>query len=162
MNLTPALIDTLNLEVQLASTASDIPDVESIRAWVLAVFSHEGATGELVIRIVDADEIHALNRQYRGMDKPTNVLSFPFEAPPEVPVNLLGDLVICAPVVAREAREQGKGLGAHWAHMVVHGTLHLLGYDHENDVDAEMMETRERDILAQLGYANPYATELER
>jgi len=152
----------LNLDLQLASTASDLPDVESFRAWALAVFSREGATGELVIRVVDADESQTLNRQYRSMDKPTNVLSFPFEAPPEVPVNLLGDLVICAPVVAREARQQGKRPDAHWAHMVVHGALHLLGYDHENDVDAEFMEIREREILAQLGFADPYATELER
>src|SRR5690606_20131870 len=98
----------------------------------------ERQEAELTIRIVDEEESRILNRDYRGKDKPTNVLSFPFEAPPGLDAwPLLGDLVICAPVVAREAVEQGKPLMAHWAHMVVHGVLHLLGYDHEEDEDAE-------------------------
>ena len=126
---------------------------------------------ELTIRVVGAAESRKLNRTWRGKDKPTNVLSFP-SAPiltlPRVArgragrgrgevLDELGDLAICAPVVAREAREQGKPAQAHWAHMVVHGVLHLLGYDHEVDRDAEIMEAREADILAGLGYSNPYA-----
>jgi probable rRNA maturation factor len=117
----------------------------------------------LTIRIVGAAESRRLNRTWRGKDKPTNVLSFPGEplvahgTPDASESPELGDLAICAPVVAREAREQGKAAQAHWAHMVVHGVLHLLGYDHENDRDAAVMETREAQILAQFGYRNPYA-----
>lgn len=122
----------------------------------------------LTIRIVGAAESRRLNRTWRDKDKPTNVLSFPAVPlspgasglPPRFPaknVSELGDLAICAPVVAREAREQGKSPQAHWAHMVVHGVLHLLGYDHENDRDAEVMEARETKILAQFGYPDPYA-----
>lgn len=113
-------------------------------------------TVEVSLRFVDDETIRELNRDYRGKDKPTNVLSFPFEAPPGVPTTLLGDLVICAPVVAAEAAEQGKPLTAHWAHMVVHGVLHLLGYDHIDDADAEIMEGLEVEILAGLGVPNPY------
>ena len=146
----------------MVSTDSGIPNVASFRAWTSAVASVEEAAGEMTIRVVDAAEGQALNLRYRSIDKPTNVLSFPFETPPEVPLKILGDLVICAPVVAGEAQEQGKRPVAHWAHMVVHGMLHLLGYDHENDVEAEIMESREREILAQLGFPNPYRTELEK
>lgn len=111
---------------------------------------------ELSVRIVDEDESQALNLQYRGKDKPTNVLSFPCELPDGVELPLLGDLVICAQVVAKEALEQGKVLHAHWAHMVVHGTLHLLGYDHIEDGEAEEMEAIEIQVLLELGYPNPY------
>ena len=112
----------------------------------------------LTIRVVGAAESRRLNRTWRNKDKPTNVLSFPAEPSPSGKGHgELGDLAICAPVVAREAREQGKPAQAHWAHMVVHGVLHLLGYDHENDRDAAAMETREVKILAQFGYSDPYA-----
>lgn len=107
----------------------------------------------LSIRVVGTAESRRLNRTWRGKDKPTNVLSFPA---PATQSPLLGDLAICAPVVAREAREQGKSAQAHWAHMVVHGVLHLLGYDHELDRDAAVMEARETALLANFGYANPY------
>ena len=115
--------------------------------------------GELSILLVDDDRIQALNREYRRKDYPTNVLSFPFRAPPPVQSDLLGDLVICAPVVRREAAEQGKGESAHWAHMVVHGVLHLMGYDHLQEEEAEQMEALERQVLSGLGYSDPYADE---
>ena len=114
---------------------------------------------EVTIRIVGAEESQALNHQYRGRDYPTNVLSFPFEAPAGITVPLAGDLVICAPVVETEAREQDKTLDAHWAHMVVHGMLHLQGFDHIKDDDAEVMEALEVRLLAQLGFGNPYEAE---
>ena len=119
---------------------------------------------ELSIRIVTSDEITELNHSYRHKNNPTNVLSFPFELPPGMPVdelpNILGDIAICAEVVAREADQQHKSITAHWAHMVVHGTLHLLGYDHQNDTDAAQMEALEIHILQQLDFPNPYlATE---
>jgi probable rRNA maturation factor len=132
-----------------------VPHARSFARWANAAFaagtsrSRSRAT-ELTIRVVGAAESRRLNRTWRGKDKPTNVLSFTADAP------VLGDLAICAPVVAREAREQGKSPAAHWAHMVVHGVLHLLGYDHENDRDAARMEARETKILAQLGMPNPY------
>ena len=141
--------------VQIATRRIGVPHARSFARWANAAFaaaasrSRSKAT-ELTIRVVGAAESRRLNRTWRGKDKPTNVLSFTAEAP------VLGDLAICAPVVAREAREQGKPPAAHWAHMVVHGVLHLLGYDHENDRDAERMEARETKILAQLGMPNPY------
>ena len=112
--------------------------------------------GELTVRIVDAPEATELNARYRGVDRPTNVLSFPFDTPAGVDVALLGDVVICAPVVAREASEQGKTPEAHFAHMVVHGILHLAGYDHEHASEAQRMEALERGVLASLGYPDPY------
>jgi probable rRNA maturation factor len=112
---------------------------------------------ELAIRIVDTAEGQALNRDYRGKDYATNVLSFPAELPPGVNLPLIGDLAICAPVVAREAAEQGKKPRDHWAHLTVHGTLHLLGYDHIDEAEAEAMEALETRILAGLGIADPYA-----
>jgi probable rRNA maturation factor len=112
---------------------------------------------ELSIRLVDAAEGRALNQRYRGKDYATNVLSFPVELPAGVTVPLIGDLVICAPVVAREAKEQGKSGREHWAHLTVHGVLHLMGYDHMLDMQAEVMESLECQILATLGIADPYA-----
>ncbi|MGL4679992.1 MAG: rRNA maturation RNase YbeY, partial [Plesiomonas shigelloides] len=111
------------------------------------------------IRIVDEEESHHLNLTYRGKDKPTNVLSFPFEAPPGIELPLLGDLIICRQVVEAEAVEQQKELSAHWAHMVVHGSLHLLGYDHIEDEEAEEMESLETEIMQEMGYPDPYAAE---
>ena len=116
----------------------------------------DNAAAELTVRIVDEAEITALNRQYRGKDGPTNVLSFPYEEIPGIASDLLGDVVICAPVVASESVAQDKPLEAHWAHMVIHGVLHLLGYDHHKEGEASRMESTEAELLADLGYANPY------
>jgi probable rRNA maturation factor len=140
--------------VQIATRRTGVPHARSFARWANAAFAgaapRASQSAELTIRVVGAAESRRLNRTWRGKDKPTNVLSFQADAP------VLGDLAICAPVVAREAREQGKAPAAHWAHMVVHGVLHLLGYDHENDRDAARMEAREAKILAQLGMPNPY------
>ena len=144
------------VEVQRASDAKHLPTRARLTAYAEAALAGRRDGAGLVIRIVDEPESQALNRQYRGIDKPTNVLSFPFEAPPHVPSRHIGDLVICAPMVEREAAEQGKPLEAHWAHMVVHGVLHLLGYDHQTDADAETMEGLEIAILGRLGFPNPY------
>lgn len=149
----PPMID---LELQQAGSSQTVPDEARLHAWAAAALAGKIEDAELVVRVVDEDESRELNATYRGKDKPTNVLSFPFEVPPDVPCAHLGDLVICAAVVEREAAEQGKPLDAHWAHMVVHGTLHLLGYDHIEDGEAETMEAEEIRILRQLGYADPY------
>lgn len=153
----------MSVEVEVQRIATAGPDEEAISHWVSAVLAAEGRdSGELTVRIVDAQESAELNEQYRHKSGPTNVLSFPFDCPPEVELNLLGDLVICAPVVQREAQEQHKQEQAHWAHMVVHGTLHLLGYDHLQQDEAEEMESREISIMDALGYANPYRLDEEQ
>ncbi|WP_372830585.1 rRNA maturation RNase YbeY [Pontibacterium sp.] len=144
------------VELQQEVEASDLPNETQFNDWVSAALTTRKDEAELCIRLVEADESQALNNQYRGKDKSTNVLSFPFEVPEDIPLNLLGDLVICAEVVREEALQQKKPLHDHWAHMVVHGTLHLLGYDHINDEDAEVMEQLEREILASLGIPDPY------
>jgi len=146
----------LTLDVQYACATADVPDTAAFRAWALAALDDDQTYVELVIRLVDEAESRALNQQYRGQDKPTNVLSFPFEAPPGVELDHLGDLVICATVVAREATEQHKPLDNHWAHMVVHGVLHLRGYDHQDEQQAGAMEALEKKILKGLGIADPY------
>jgi probable rRNA maturation factor len=172
----------LNVTVQFATRRTGVPHARSLSNWANAAFAaaveRRASALPLTIRVVGTAESRVLNRTWRGKDKPTNVLSFPAmgvgpgargsgqkerkrsslaRAPsPEPRIFELGDLAICAPVVAREAREQGKALRAHWAHMVVHGVLHLLGYDHENDRDAGVMESREVKILSQFGYVNPY------
>lgn len=144
------------VDVQIATADENIPSEEDFRSWVAAALPADKLNSELTIRVVGFDESRSLNAQYRQKDKPTNVLSFPSELPPELQIPLLGDLVICAGVVEREALEQGKTLLAHWAHMVVHGTLHLLGYDHETDAEAEVMEALETRILGTLGFPAPY------
>jgi probable rRNA maturation factor len=146
----------IDLDLQIVAEASDLPSEADILRWVAAAVGDAMAEAQLTVRITDEAEIRELNATYRGKDYATNVLSFPFEAPPGVDLPLLGDIVVCAAVVAREAAEQGKPLQAHWAHMVIHGTLHLLGYDHIEEVDAEEMEGLEIALLADLGYANPY------
>nr|WP_228276757.1 rRNA maturation RNase YbeY [Marinobacter sp. JSM 1782161] len=135
-----------------------MPDDDNLATWAAKGWQGD-EDSEVTLRIVDEDESAALNGQYRQKDRPTNVLSFPFEQPEGITLPLAGDLVICAPVVAREAHEQGKTLSAHWAHMVIHGMLHLQGYDHIDDRDAEIMETLEIRLLAELGFSNPYLAE---
>ena len=156
MNRPPA---DVALAVGYAVPRRGLPAPASFRRWVEAALhgAKRRKPAELAIRIVGTDEGRALNRDYRGKDYATNVLSFPAELPPGVVLPLLGDLAICAPVVLREAAEQGKAPRDHWAHLTVHGMLHLLGYDHIEDGEAEAMETLETRILASLGIADPYA-----
>lgn len=150
------------LDLQLAcEDTSGLPNEALFQRWLEAILPKFQAQSEVTIRIVDEEESHHLNLTYRGKDKPTNVLSFPFEAPPEIELPLLGDLIICRQVVEKEAIEQQKSAEEHWAHMVVHGCLHLLGYDHIEDDEAEEMESLETEILAELGYADPYLAEKE-
>ena len=152
----------MNVDVQVASDAGDIPGKNAIRDWVERAVraADPDREADVSVRIVDEQEMRTLNRNYREQDKPTNVLAFPagdtgFVPPGETP--FLGDVVVCAGVVAREADEQGKALEHHWSHMLVHGTLHLLGYDHAADPQAQAMEALERRILASFGIADPYA-----
>ena len=150
------------IDLQIACQHTDnLPTETQIQQWANAAIRPQTLEPEITIRIVDEAESHDLNLTYRGKDKPTNVLSFPFECPDEVELPLLGDLVICRQVVEREATEQGKPLEAHWAHMVVHGCLHLLGYDHIEDDEAEEMESLETEIMSSLGFADPYAADEE-
>ena len=154
----------VSVEVQVASSAVSVPGVQAIQGWVQAAVAQSGddVPCEVSVRIVDEREARALNKRYRGTDKATNVLSFRahgmdgLQIHPEVP-RLLGDIVVCAPVVEREAAEQGKDVAAHWAHMLVHGALHLLGFDHEARDEATEMEALERRILAAGGVDDPYA-----
>ena len=148
MNPTPS--KRLNLSVQYACNREGLPLRTDFVRWARAALV---GGGEVTIRLVDADEGRTLNNEYRGKDYATNVLSFPYDSEPVV----MGDLVICPSVVAREAAEQNKPLAAHYAHLTVHGMLHLQGRDHDNDNDAEAMENEEREILAAMGYPDPYA-----
>ncbi len=141
----------------IANTDSKaLPDESRFESWSGAAYLGKAASGVCIV-LVDEDESRELNTRYRGKEKPTNVLSFPMQLPEHVGDRALGDLVICAPVVEREAREQGKPALAHWAHMVVHGMLHLQGYDHEAEAEAAAMEALEVRILGELGFDNPYA-----
>ncbi len=146
----------LTLSVGYGLPRRGLPSAASFRRWVDAALLDKRRSAELAIRLVDASEGQQLNRDYRGKDYPTNVLSFTAELPPGVPLPLLGDLVLCAPVIAREAAEQGKPVAAHYAHLTVHGVLHLLGMDHQNDLEAKAMGAEETRILATLGISNPY------
>jgi probable rRNA maturation factor len=153
----------LDVAVGYAVPRAGVPAAVSFRKWVAAALEGRIREADLAIRIVDAKEGRALNRHYRGKDYATNVLSFPAELPEGLPQDvrlpLLGDLVLCAPVIAREAKEQGKPLAAHYAHLTVHGALHLLGWDHEDPREAECMERLEREILAGMGLPDPYPGE---
>ena len=139
----------VSLSVQYATQASQVPTKQQLRRWVRAAVRVET---EVTIRFVDADEGRALNSAYRGKDYATNVLTFPLTEEPQ----LMGDIIICVPVVESEAHAQQKSLEAHYAHLTVHGVLHLHGYDHETEPQAELMESLEVTILKKLGYANPY------
>jgi len=138
---------------------SSVPDEALFRRCCEAALSERKPPLELEISLLDEESAHAINLQFRGRDYATNVLSFPFEPLPGVDLPILGELILCPSVVEREALEQGKTLEAHWAHLLIHGCLHLLGYDHEQEIDAEMMENRERELLAHLGYPDPYQDE---
>nr|WP_298108890.1 rRNA maturation RNase YbeY [uncultured Pseudomonas sp.] len=148
----------LELDLQIASDAGNLPSEAQFRTWCELALRQRSADSELTIRLVDEAEGRELNHTYRQRDYATNVLSFPADVPDGLlDIPLLGDLVICAPVVEREALEQNKPAHAHWAHMVIHGCLHLLGYDHIEDEEAEEMEALERELLAELGLPDPYA-----
>ncbi|USH01791.1 rRNA maturation RNase YbeY [Grimontia kaedaensis] len=148
----------VDLQIATQNTES-LPTEQQFQHWFEQAVKSFQEQAEVTIRLVDEFESQSLNRDYRGKDKPTNVLSFPFEAPPGVELDLLGDLIICRQVVEKEAEEQNKDLLAHWAHMVVHGSLHLLGYDHIDDEEAEEMESLEISIMNALGFDNPYAAD---
>ncbi|NVJ55315.1 MAG: rRNA maturation RNase YbeY [Vibrionaceae bacterium] len=151
---------SIELDLQLAvENENGLPSFEDVQRWLSNTVEKFQPQAEVTVRIVDEEESHQLNHEYRGKDKPTNVLSFPFEAPPGIEIDLLGDLIICRQVVEREAKEQGKPLMAHWAHMVVHGSLHLLGYDHIEDDEAEEMESLETEIMQSMGFEDPYIAE---
>jgi probable rRNA maturation factor len=145
------------IDVEINSQSQQIPSLIDLERWIsAALHSQQLEEAEVSLYIVDETEGQELNSQYRGKDYPTNVLSFPADIPEEVGIPLLGDLIVCAPVVEREAQEQGKTLAAHWAHMLVHGSLHLLGFDHIEDAEAEEMEALETEIITGLGYPAPY------
>ncbi len=143
------------IDIQVA-TKVPCPTKSEIKEWVSATLNQQNTKGSLVVRIVDEPEMTTLNSHYRKKEKPTNVLSFKCNLPPNLRGDILGDIVICASIVASEAIAQQKTSKAHWAHMVVHGVLHLLGFDHENEQDASTMENHEITILSELGFANPY------
>lgn len=147
---------THQVDVQIACDEDDLPGSAELHTWACAAVADLREDAELTIRIVGETEIERLNNDYRKKLGATNVLSFPFDAPAGVDLPLLGDIVICAPIVRREANEQSKSVTSHWAHMVVHGTLHLLGFDHEQAREAREMEAMETRILADLGFDNPY------
>lgn len=151
---------SIELDLQLAvENEQGLPTEQDIQLWLDKTIPQFQENAELTVRIVDTEESHQLNHDYRGKDKPTNVLSFPFEVPPGMELDLLGDLIICRQVVEKEAEEQNKPLLAHWAHMVVHGSLHLLGYDHIEDDEAEEMESLETEIMQSMGFEDPYILE---
>ena len=144
------------IELQAIFESAEQPDLQQIQSWVDAALDDFDKDTEVVVRIVGELESAQLNKRYRHKSGPTNILSFPIDLPDGIELNLLGDLVICAPLVATEALEQNKLLLDHWAHIIVHGVLHLLGYDHLGDDEAELMENKEIAILNLLNINNPY------
>lgn len=149
---------SISVDIQRASKFAS-PSDALIQSWAASALRDKRDAAEMTIRIVDEVESAELNQTYRHKQGATNVLSFPFEAPEDVPMDLLGDLVVCAPVVEQQAKEQHKSSEAHWAHMVVHGSLHLLGYDHIEEQQAAEMEALEISILKKMGFPNPYEEE---
>lgn len=149
------------IAIQKVSTSQSLPNDSLMIKWVTQALDTQHNSAELTLRIVDEAEGQALNKEWRKKDYATNVLSFAVGEPMEHAPNLLGDIVICAPIVEQEANEQGKSLEAHWAHLITHGVLHLQGYEHESDEDASIMESKEILILEKNGYANPYEMELQ-
>jgi len=146
----------IELELQIASEAQTLPHPSQFKEWISKTLANRYDNIELTIRIVDEEEMIELNSTFRDKNKVTNVLSFPADLNPAFGMYSIGDVVICAPVVEKEAAKSDKELLAHWAHMVIHGTLHLLGYDHIETDEAEEMESLETDILTGLGYKAPY------
>jgi probable rRNA maturation factor len=144
------------VEIQPVYESEGQPDQQQIQCWIDAVLDGYDQDTEIVVRIVDEQESTQLNEQYRHKSGPTNILSFPVDLPEGIELNLLGDLVICAPVLEQEAQQQNKPLSHHWAHIIVHGVLHLLGYDHIDETQAELMENKEITILNKLHINNPY------
>jgi len=156
----------ITIDMQIASEHKELPNQQQLTLWAQTALQGLKDQAELSIRIVDESESQQLNLEYRGKDKPTNVLSFPFEVPEALVGldevgHLIGDLIVCAQVVAEEAKQQNKPLMHHWAHMVVHGCLHLLGYDHITDEEAQVMEDLERIILSKLDISDPYLLDEE-
>jgi probable rRNA maturation factor len=147
---------SLTLDIDNRSTCDDVPSEEEMRRWLLSFLDKHRTESIIALSLVSATEIQQLNQTYRKKNKPTNVLSFPAELPPGISYALLGDIIICPSVLADEAVAQGKPLIAHWAHLLIHGTLHLLGYDHTEKDEATIMESYEIEILHGLGFANPY------
>ncbi|MBE9537929.1 MAG: rRNA maturation RNase YbeY [Proteobacteria bacterium] len=148
----------MNLQVDIQKATNEpVPEEEDIRRWIRAALVDRREDTEITVRLVEHDEMAQLNRTYRGKTGATNVLSFPADLPADLALPLLGDIVICAPLVSREAAAQQKPDDAHWAHLTVHGTLHLLGYDHIEEEEATIMEARETKILAALNYPCPYS-----
>ena len=147
---------SVSVDLQVAWDRQRVPAAHTLRAWIGAALQGGRARTEVSVRVVGESEARDLNREYRGLDRATNVLAFPTDLPAGLGIELLGDLVLCGPLVEKEAAEQDKDLEAHWAHLVVHGTLHLVGFDHQTEAEALEMETREVEILAELGYPDPY------
>ena len=145
----------IDVTVQFISAEPSVPTESELLYWAGSAL--DGKEGEVTIRITDEDEMRSLNNRWRNIDEPTNVLSFPLH---DAGAPLLGDIVVCAPVLRREAVQQAKSLDAHWAHIIIHGILHLMGYDHINEKDAEIMETKETALLQDLGFPDPYLPEI--
>jgi len=147
------------MDIQNVSGLKTLPTNESLIQWAELALDNEHKDAEITLRVVDEKEGLELNKEWRNKDYATNVLSFPVGEPIEQVPNILGDIVVCAPIVELEAKQQGKSCEAHWAHLIIHGILHLQGYDHQSDDEADIMENKEINILKRIGYANPYETE---
>ena len=154
-------MDKLTLHVQYGAARRNVPAVSSMRRWSELALADIEKPVELSVRVVGEKEGRELNHRWRSSNHATNVLSFGTVSPPGITPKVLGDVVLCAPVVLREAKKQGKNPKAHWAHLLLHGILHLLGYDHENDKDAAVMEAKEKQLLATLGFADPYTVAVQ-